>query len=100
MPRLWSWLLPLIAGFTLFLHPALSAAAERSLIACGDDHALAIQRDGTLWAWGDNTNGQLGLGDTTLRRTPVKVGNSTSWVAVAAGHRYSLGLQADGSLWS
>ena len=37
-------------------------------------HTLALKRDGTLWAWGFNQFGQLGLGDTTDRLIPTEVG--------------------------
>jgi len=34
---------------------------------------LAIDENDLLWAWGDNSNGQLGLGDKTMRTSPVRV---------------------------
>ena len=40
-------------------------------IAAGDGHSLALQGDGTVWAWGFNGNGELGDGTTTNRHTPV-----------------------------
>jgi len=39
--------------------------------------------EGTLWTWGHNVEGQLGLGDTTNRSAPVQVGSLTSWIAGA-----------------
>jgi alpha-tubulin suppressor-like RCC1 family protein len=39
----------------------------------GSYHSLALRRDGTLWAWGLNKYGQLGVGDTTDRHVPAEV---------------------------
>lgn len=43
------------------------------LIAVGAFHNLALQEDGTLWAWGNNEYGQLGTGDTQPRSQPIPV---------------------------
>ena len=71
-------------------------------VVAGGYHSLGLRADGTLWAWGYNYYGQLGLGvpDTTDRHIPAQVGSSTNWVAIAAGSYHSLGLRADGTLWS
>jgi alpha-tubulin suppressor-like RCC1 family protein len=98
------WLLVVFSGLTLFIPPAVCAAAtNKSLIAAGFNHTLAIQKDGSLWAWGYNDSGQLGLGDYTpppTHRVPTRVGTASDWVAVAAGAEHSLGLKADGTLWA
>jgi alpha-tubulin suppressor-like RCC1 family protein len=60
--------------------------------------SLGIHTDGTLWAWGDNTYGQLGQGNLTTYNSPVQIAGS--WTQVAAGSDFWSGLQIDGSLWS
>lgn len=101
MERRHSWLWVVILAINLLIFPAAGAsAAQRSLIAAGDNHTLAIRKDGSLWVWGQNTNGQLGLDDTKDRHVPTRLGTDTNWVAVAAGADHSLALKADGTLWA
>ena len=64
----------------------------------GNAHTLAIKIDGTLWAWGANGAGQLGLGDTDSRITPVQVGPD-KWKQVACGSGHTIAVKEDGSLW-
>ena len=75
-------------------------------ISAGGTHMLAVKTDGTLWTWGDNTNGQLGLGvagaTASLRRSsPVQVGSLTNWQSVSAGYsNFSAAIKTDGTLWT
>ena len=62
-------------------------------------HCLAVQTNGSLWAWGANDQGQLGLSDTTNRFSPVQVGTLSNWSDVACGYRLSMAIKTDGSLW-
>jgi alpha-tubulin suppressor-like RCC1 family protein len=59
---------------------------------------LGIQADSTLWAWGENGNGSLGLGDNTTRRVPTKVGTD-KWIDVSNGWMHTLAIRADSTLW-
>lgn len=63
-------------------------------------HCLALKSDGTVWAWGKNTNGRLGDGTTTDRIYPVQVFGLSNIVAVSAGVGHSLALRSDGTLWA
>ncbi len=47
----------------------------------------AIKNNGTLWTWGGNNYGQLGIGDTTNRSSPTQVGTDTNWRQVGGGYR-------------
>lgn len=63
-------------------------------------HSFGIRSDGTLWAWGENEYGQLGIGYQSWRATiPQRVGTASNWAAVSAGHTHTLGLRSDGTLW-
>jgi alpha-tubulin suppressor-like RCC1 family protein len=67
-------------------------------IAAGYGHNLALQRDGTVWAWGRNYAGQVGNGNTgTNQPSPVRL-ILTNVVAVAAGSAHSLALKMDGTV--
>ena len=70
-------------------------------IASGRYHTIAIKTDGTLWTWGYNFSGQLGLNDTTSRSTPVQeVTGGTNWKQVSSGVFYTAAIKKDGTLWS
>lgn len=64
------------------------------------DFTLGIRADGTLWAWGLNGNGQLGIGNTATTRVPVQVGTATNWQSVSAGGAFAMGVRTDGTLWA
>lgn len=42
-------------------------------IAAGHAHSMAITADGSVWVWGDNASGQLGLGDYGERHNPTRI---------------------------
>lgn len=78
-----------------------SDLAERFVeVSQGGNHGLGIAADGSLWAWGGNGYGQLGLGDTTNRGVPTKVGTDTDWEKVYAATFASLAIKKDGTLWA
>jgi alpha-tubulin suppressor-like RCC1 family protein len=69
-------------------------------VSAGTHNFAAIKTDGTLWTWGRNANGQLGINDTTNRLTPVQVfGNHTNWKQVSAGYIHCAAIKTDGTLW-
>ena len=70
-------------------------------IDSGDKISFGIKNDGTLWAWGRNNAGQLGVGTTVCRSSPVSVvGGFTDWQQVSAGRSHALALRQNGTIWS
>jgi alpha-tubulin suppressor-like RCC1 family protein len=67
-------------------------------IAAGDDHSLAVRSNGTVWAWGKNSLGQVGDGTRIDRTIPVLIPTILGAAAVAAGGDHSLALLRDGSV--
>lgn len=68
---------------------------------------FAIKTNGTLWAWGLNFDGQLGLGNTTAYSSPKQVGSLTNWASIISFgggggspvYRKCYALKTDGTLW-
>lgn len=66
----------------------------------GGQSAYAVKTDGTLWTWGSNGSGRLGLGDNTNRSSPVQVGLLTTWSSTFGGQFHGGAIKTDGTLWS
>jgi alpha-tubulin suppressor-like RCC1 family protein len=70
-------------------------------IAAGGDLSMALRADGSVWTWGDNRLGQLGIGSTDFQRdVPTKVGGLPTITAIAAGNAFGLALATNGELWA
>ncbi|MDH5721666.1 MAG: DUF4215 domain-containing protein, partial [Spirochaetia bacterium] len=90
-------------------------------VSAGSYFSIAIKIDGTLWSWGTNSWGELGLGDNTYQLLPQLVGacsvmgfytqvdcegNSgiwnydTDWTLAAVGYKQAIALKSNGTLWA
>lgn len=74
-------------------------------IAVAMYHSLALRSDGTVWAWGWNSTGQLGNGTTTDSASPIEVPGLPGIGAIGAGggnqrYAFSLAVAMDGSVWA
>ena len=79
----------------------VGTGTDYKLVGSGTNCSFAIKTNGTLWAWGNNNQGGLGLNDVADRSSPVQVGTATNWVNVmgAASGNTAFGIKGDGSLW-
>lgn len=70
-----------------------------------DGHVLAIKTDGTLWGWGNNNLGQLGLGYisnnyVSIVGDPLQIGRLNNWEKVYGGYGYSFAINSLGELYA
>ena len=70
-------------------------------VTAGDQHSCATRSDGTLWCWGRNDGGQLGIGTTTNVGRPRQVTTpaATGWATVTAGNSHTCATRSDTTLW-
>ncbi len=78
----------------------VSVLTEVKALGQGDDNCLALKSDGTVWTWGYNYYGQLGLGDNISRSTPTQIPSLTGIVSVSGADNYSFAIKNDGTVWA
>ncbi len=79
----------------------ISGVGAITALTAGGAHTLALGADGTVYAWGSNLRGQLGQGDTSLRRSPTAVPLGARAIAIAAGGAHSIAVtEGDGQAWT
>ncbi|WP_340015437.1 fibronectin type III domain-containing protein [Paenibacillus sp. FSL K6-1318] len=66
----------------------------------GQSHSLALKSDGSVWAWGYNQMGQLGVKGAFLAKTPIQIPTLNSITSITSGPDYNLALKSDGTVWA
>ena len=87
-----------IALFFLIISSSFSQTWVK--VSAGTEYSMAIKSDGTLWAWGANNYGQLGVSSPSSSNVPVQVGSDSDWKDIACGSFHILAMKADSTLWS
>jgi alpha-tubulin suppressor-like RCC1 family protein len=81
----------------------LPTGSGKPSVAIGDNHAVILASDGSLWTWGKTGFGWqvLGLGSNVRTQACLRrIGRETNWVNVAVGGSATLALKADGTIWA
>ena len=78
----------------------VAAGTNWKQVSAGAGNVAAIKTDGTLWVWGDGSNGQLGDNTVTPKSSPVQtVAGGTNWKQVSCGDLLTAAIKTDGTLW-
>jgi len=80
--------------------PGTWAIGSNNQIGIGYFRVAATKTDGTLWAWGNNSQGQLGQNSTTTYSSPIQVGSDTTWSVIQGGGVGFGAIKTDGTLWT
>jgi alpha-tubulin suppressor-like RCC1 family protein len=78
----------------------LPAGVKAVAVEAGRYYSLALTSEGTVYAWGRNNVGQLGLGTTAQQDSPALISDFNGVIALAAGDDHTLALKADGTVWA
>jgi len=88
----------------------VSGGTNWSSVSVGNTGTAAIKTDGTLWTWGNNSDGRLGDNTTISKSSPVQtIAGGTNWSQVSVGGGFGAGgssssptigaIKTDGTLW-
>ena len=79
--------------------PGTSWATGYQKVSAHGQGGAAIRTDGTLWTWGNNGNGELGLNNKTEYSSPKQV-PGTTWRTVQGAQDAMMATKTDGTLWA
>jgi alpha-tubulin suppressor-like RCC1 family protein len=94
-----------LSGTTSYSSPVQLGALTNWLKVTNGSYSnfvVAIKTNGTMWSWGSNTFGQLGISLSTAYNTssPQQIGALTNWANVSVGFNFAMAIKTDGTLWA
>lgn len=100
MKKIFKCLVSLLVG-TLSSTAVFAQTHDWSFVTTGDGSTYAIEKNGSLWAWGWNESGQLGTGQEEIKvSVPQDISNGHKWTFATSGQAYSFFIREDGTLWT
>jgi alpha-tubulin suppressor-like RCC1 family protein len=74
--------------------------AKVTMVSAGADHSMALTAGGAVYTWGQNNDGQLGIGNKTNKATPVQVTALSGVTDIGNGRLHSLAIDGNGNVWA
>lgn len=91
------------SDFAVHSTPTQITSLSGIVAVAASSQSLFLKSNGTVWACGDNTNGQLGDGTTTQKTTPIQITSLSGIDAISVsngGFNHSLFLKNNGTVWA
>src|SRR5690242_4340717 len=74
--------------------------AATPFVSAGGNESHAVKADGSLWVWGADDAGNLGIGRQLAFATPATINGISTVRAVSAGFTHVLAVRTDGTVWA
>jgi alpha-tubulin suppressor-like RCC1 family protein len=88
-------------GVSLSSPAQVGALTNWTSVSAGYDFCVAVKSDGTIWSWGVNSSGQLGLNYGVFpRSSPTQIGALTDWSQVSSGRNFCRAIKTNSTIWS
>lgn len=68
-------------------------------VSASEDRSFAVKKDGSVWAWGKNRYGELGIPRSERQSTPIQIPDLSNIIKVSSGSGSTLALSEDGNVW-
>jgi alpha-tubulin suppressor-like RCC1 family protein len=78
----------------------IGAESDWSIVRAGEYYTVALKNDRTIWAFGNNNYGQLGIINTISTTTPSLIGTDSDWSSIGCGLEFTLGLRTNKTVWA
>jgi alpha-tubulin suppressor-like RCC1 family protein len=88
------------SGTTRWSPVQVTGLTNMTAVQGGFYFSAALDQTGTIWTWGQNDQGQLGIGTNTSHLTPVAVTSLSNVTQIASGPYHTVALRADGTVWT
>ncbi len=69
-------------------------------VSAGEDFATVLKSEGTIWTFGHNNNGELGIGSNKTKDIPERTNVNASYSESNSGNSFTIALRKDGTVWS
>jgi alpha-tubulin suppressor-like RCC1 family protein len=90
-----------IVGSSRLTPVVISSISTATSVSCGRAHTAVVLTNGTVWVWGSNSDGQLGInvaGGT--RQTPVQISSFSTATKVTCGDLHTAVICTDGAIYT
>ena len=85
---------------TIFVNVVPDGKIAVPEVESSNTHMATLKADGTVWTWGNNSNGQLGTGNRNSSATPIQVASLENIIDISVGNNYTVAVKNDGTVWS